>query len=625
MTEISQRTGRLIVGLIAILVSLQVLVMAAGVGGIGLMDTVRGYVDGEGEYTKAQQRAASALRRYVRTGEELALAQYRSQIAIPKNIALAHIILRAPEIPGHLARDLLTDARVHPADAGLMIAFYPVVASRDTFADAVTAWRRADNLIAEMQALAAEIVAFRPDVGDGAGARASAWLDRIDALDAQLTREQDRFSVAMGEAARMIRRWLIVGIVSGTAVLAGLGVWLGRRTLAQAAASEQTLIERQRRFQDLAECAADWFWETDTEHCFTYISERFEVVTGVPVEQMLGMTRQQGAWVDPGTGRTQGALRQLDAKMARREVFRDVEYEIPLADAVRTVRVSGKPVFDRSGAFLGYRGAGNDVTAEREAQRELKRSKEKAVEANKSKSEFLANMSHELRTPLNAIIGFSDMMKGEIWGPLDPRYAEYARDISASGSHLLKVINDILDLSKVEAGRIELAIEEVDLTAEVRSCFRFMEAAANRQEIQLVNAVPADFPTVLADPQRLRQIVLNLVGNAVKFSDPGGRVRVETALDGDLLDLSVCDEGIGIAANQIEKVLKPFGQADGSLARKHDGVGLGLSLVDRFAQLHGGEVRIESTLGQGTRVRVLLPGQAGAEPTAAPPHLKLVG
>ena len=242
-------------------------------------------------------------------------------------------------------------------------------------------------------------------------------------------------------------------------------------------------------------------------------------------------------------------------------------------------------------------------------EREAQAAWQAAERANRIKSEFLATMSHELRTPLNAIIGFSELMMGGAFGAIDnPRYAEYLTDIHRSGEHLLSLISDILDLSKAEAGRLELREEVVDLAETVGTALRLVSTRALRSGIALSATLSPDLPCLMADRRKLQQILLNLVTNAVKFTPPGGRVEItaEEAAKGGIT-LSVADTGCGIAKDDIPKALEPFGQVGRQAAREQEGTGLGLPLTRRLVELHDGRFTLDSVLGVGTIVTVWLP------------------
>ncbi|TPD57589.1 hypothetical protein FIV46_15870 [Emcibacter nanhaiensis] len=240
---------------------------------------------------------------------------------------------------------------------------------------------------------------------------------------------------------------------------------------------------------------------------------------------------------------------------------------------------------------------------------ELQKAKTIAIQANKSKSAFLANMNHELRTPLNAIIGFTEMIQKEAYGPIEqPEYREYVDIVNASGNHLLNVINAILDMSKIEAGKMEMREQECDIFDLVQQVSRMMTSTAGKKNIGLEMDLPDDLPDLCCDPTMVRQILLNLISNAIKFSPDDTVVSLTVRVtDCGNMEISVQDHGVGISRENIEAVVKPFFQVDGDLNRAQEGTGLGLSIVKAYLELHQARLDIESELGQGTRVIVTFP------------------
>ncbi|MGE0746792.1 MAG: PAS domain-containing sensor histidine kinase [Rhodospirillales bacterium] len=240
---------------------------------------------------------------------------------------------------------------------------------------------------------------------------------------------------------------------------------------------------------------------------------------------------------------------------------------------------------------------------------QLKRAKEAADAANRTKSEFLANMSHELRTPLNAVMGFAEVIKEQLLGPVGmPQYAEYARDIYASGAHLLEIINDILDLSKIEAGRFELTEERICVEEVATAVVRIVNGRAEARDIQLAAELPHTLPDIIGDKRSVKQMMLNLLSNAIKFTPKGGKVTLRAGLDAhEALWIAVSDTGIGIAPEHLEIVLAPFGQVDSALAREHQGTGLGLPLVKAMIERHDGHLELVSKVGAGTTARLVFP------------------
>jgi signal transduction histidine kinase len=220
-------------------------------------------------------------------------------------------------------------------------------------------------------------------------------------------------------------------------------------------------------------------------------------------------------------------------------------------------------------------------------------------------------MSHELRTPLNAVIGFSEMIMGEMVGPVgNQKYTEYAADINASGAHLLALISDILDLAKVEAGKADLHEETVDVSRVLKSCITLVRGRAEEASVEIECHTPSNLPPLYADERKLKQIFINLLSNAIKFTPPGGKITARTwSRPNDGYLLQVADTGIGIALADIPKVLSPFQQIDSDLDRKYQGTGLGLPLTKALAELHGGSLDLQSEIGIGTTVTVRFPAE----------------
>jgi two-component system cell cycle sensor histidine kinase PleC len=246
---------------------------------------------------------------------------------------------------------------------------------------------------------------------------------------------------------------------------------------------------------------------------------------------------------------------------------------------------------------------------------ELRESKERAEAASRAKSTFLANMSHELRTPLNVIIGFSEMLMGGHAGILPPKQREYVEGVQQSGTHLLTVINDVLDLAKIEAGKFELRlVERLRPEDLARSCVDLLRENARARLVDVSLDAKSDLPPIAADAARVKQILLNLLDNAIKFSPTGGAVTLTVRVaDAEAVEFIVTDNGPGMAVEEARIALEPFSQIDNRLARCHGGAGLGLPLAERLAGIHGGSLRIESETGRGTRVIVRLPQASAAD------------
>jgi cell cycle sensor histidine kinase DivJ len=249
-----------------------------------------------------------------------------------------------------------------------------------------------------------------------------------------------------------------------------------------------------------------------------------------------------------------------------------------------------------------------DISERKAQERTLIEARDAALSASRAKSRFLANMSHELRTPLNAIIGFSEVMTREMFGPVgSARYQEYSRLIHESGGHLLELINGVLDMSKIEAGKFELYEELFVLEDAVESAVRFVRMQAERGGVVLRTHIAPGARTIFADKRAIKQILVNLLSNGVKFTPRGGEVQVRVSVDARGLELAVSDTGVGIAPADVQRLGQPFEQVEGEHVRSKEGTGLGLALVKGLAAMHGGDAQLESVLGEGTTVRVRLP------------------
>ena len=273
------------------------------------------------------------------------------------------------------------------------------------------------------------------------------------------------------------------------------------------------------------------------------------------------------------------------------------------------VEIALSPVIDGKVVEKGHEVVAlfRDVTGRRDQENEMRAARKAAEAASEAKSRFLATIGHELRTPLNAIIGFSEMMTGDIGGELSPAHREYAELIHRSGSHLIEVVGMLLDMSRIEAGKFELATESFSPDALITPCLDMVDRLAREKQVRVLTQVQQSLPSIIADERACRQILINLLSNAIKFSHQGGMVTVALMRQGGFLNLSVSDLGIGMNQEAAARIGEPFFQAQDGLARRYEGTGLGLSIVKGLVELHQGSLRVASEAGNGTTVTVLLP------------------
>ena len=347
---------------------------------------------------------------------------------------------------------------------------------------------------------------------------------------------------------------------------------------------------------------------TSPEATILYVNPAFGRITGYETQEVIGQPLRflQGRGTPPDqTERLERALIQRRAANL----------------LLRSQRKDGKPfwndmhvnpILEDGGHVAHFVAFITDASPRIRAEENLREAKHQAEIANRAKSDFLANVSHELRTPLNAIIGFSEIMQMQMFGAIGHKqYAAYADDIHSSGKHLLSIINDILDLSKIEAGRYQLHIDTVDVEETFEDCARLVRERAENAGLQIVRQIDPGIPRLMADKRAVKQILINLLSNAIKFTPQGGAVTLDARPAGAAgwVALSVADTGIGIPPEQLDNALSAFGQVDNPFTRSQEGTGLGLPIVKSLVELHGGQFAIESAVGKGTKVTMVLPAQ----------------
>jgi PAS domain S-box-containing protein len=465
----------------------------------------------------------------------------------------------------------------------------------------------------------------------GAGGRGAAWTD--DTLVAWYQLRDFPFSVVVAAGPGIVeRRW------SGDAVRYGLMLGL----LALGAAVSLGLIHRQLRRRADADALLQGFIANpplimslrDASGRYLMANPRFCTVFGVDEAAIVGKRPSE---VFPGRRGARMDWEFDETVAAGRAVTFDVRTET--SEGERDLLVLRFPIYDGDRRLLGVGTVSIDMTERKQAEEGLRRSeanlrrqaaelellsqdnvrqREVAEMANRAKSEFLAHMSHELRTPLNAIIGFGEIIEKQIYGARWDKYGAYAEDIRRSGQHLLGVINDILDVSKIESGRYSISRERASLHDLVDSCLRLVRARATENHVRLDDRVPADLPPIQVDQQATKQVLLNLLSNALKFTPAGGTVTVEaeTGADGTLV-LRVRDSGAGIEPDHLGRIFEPFWHSASRIRHNSEGTGLGLTISKKLMELQGGDITIESEVGRGTVATISFPrGTLLAAPAA---------
>jgi PAS domain S-box-containing protein len=380
---------------------------------------------------------------------------------------------------------------------------------------------------------------------------------------------------------------------------------------------DQRLRDHQFYTRSLIESNIDALMTTDPSGIITDVNKQMELLTGCTRDELIGAPFKN-YFTDPE--RAEAGIKLV---LSERKVT-DYELTARARDGKETiVSYNATTFYDRERRLQGVFAAARDVTERKRLDQVLQEKNAELDQAGRLKDEFLANMSHELRTPLNAILGLSEALLEQVSGSLTPRQVKSITTISTSGVHLLALINDILDLSKVEAGKLELNPETVNVQEFCESCLLFVRTQAMHKNIGVAFEPDGRVAKFSADPKRLKQILVNLLTNAVKFTPEGGRIGLTVAAPegGDVVRFTVWDTGIGIAPENARKLFRAFTQIDSGLTRAQEGTGLGLALVAKLVELHGGSVALESELGQGSRFIVTLPQIAATAPAlkSAPP------
>jgi len=395
-------------------------------------------------------------------------------------------------------------------------------------------------------------------------------------------------------------------LVMLSAVLALLAGFLGWQLL-KVPRDRQALIAAERDYRSIFDNAIDGIYRSSPGGRQLRANPALVRLNGYDNEQeMLRSVNDIAAewYVEPG--RRAEFMRLLNeegqVENFESEIYRHKTRErIWISENARLVR-------DRAGRTLFYEGTVRDITELKQAGEELDIARKEAEAANSAKSHLLANVSHELRTPLNAILGFSEILAGEMLGPLGERYRDYAKDIHDSGLHLLSIIDDLLDLSKIEAGRLNLSEDIVDVVELFDTVSRFVRERASSAGLTMSIDLPADMPALKADRRAMRQVLLNLLSNSLKFTPAGGHIALEAIREPcGGIGFRVRDNGIGIAAGDIHRAMEPFGLINSSLSRRHTGTGLGLPITRALVELHRGRFELTSEPGVGTTATVYLP------------------
>ncbi|HEU0113874.1 MAG TPA: PAS domain S-box protein, partial [Thermomicrobiales bacterium] len=385
------------------------------------------------------------------------------------------------------------------------------------------------------------------------------------------------------------------------------GVVVNTRDVTERKAAAEALRQSEARYRAVVESQTELVCRYLPDSTLTFVNDAYCRFVGRTREALIGLP-----FLSLVPDDVREPLRRQIARLVAEGGEATWETRLPAPGGAVWHQWVDQAIGDDAGRVVEIQGIGRDITARKLAEQAMQEAKEAAEAANVAKSQFLATMSHELRTPLQGVIGYAEFLAQGSDGPLAPAQAEDVRAIQRNARQLLALIDDVLDFSRLEAGRLTLAIDAVDLADAIGRVVDVVRPQAAAKQIDLVVDVPAALPPLPADAFRLRHMLLNVVANAVKFTDRGG-VSISARRAGDRVEIVVRDTGIGIAPEALPHLFEEFRQADNRLSRRYGGSGLGLAIAQRLARLHGGAIRIDSALGEGTTVTIALPTAADGE------------
>jgi len=420
----------------------------------------------------------------------------------------------------------------------------------------------------------------------------------------------------------------LIGAMTATAYAAAMAMTMVMAAQLVQKRSENAVLPGDELYRLLVDNVSDMITRHDEKGRVLFASLGAKQLLGEPTQKVLG----DGLFERVHVADRPAYLTALSQCLANNAPTA-VELRVRHAGGIETARYVWAEMHCRP--MRGAHGAGlerlsivavtRDISDRKNQEAELVRTRDEADSANRIKTQFLANMSHELRTPLNSIMGFSEILNRELFGSLgEGRYRDYAHLIHESGEHLLNVVNDILDISKIETGKFKIVKEPVDLASLVESCCDVMRHTAEQKQLTLMVEVAPVLPALAADRRACKQMLLNVISNAIKFTNPGGSVRVSARALNGTVEIAVTDNGVGIAAAELPKLGNPFVQASNSRDASCEGAGLGLSVVKGLAKLHGGKLELRSTLGKGTTATITLPLTGRSESVETSPKTATV-
>ena len=612
-----------------LLLALSLVGALVGTAAISMMSAARAYVGGEGKWSRAQKSAVQALLLYLGDGDPAHFDSWQAAIAVPLGDRRAREELDRDTPDLRRVAEGFSAGQNHPEDIPAMIRLYRCCSSMPFMAASVSAWREGDRLLDGLAQLAAQAHALQ-----AAGASAEqrmALLQQVLVLDARLVALEVQFSAELGEASRLTVQVLTWSLIVSALVVGLGGYGLVRHRARREQLAVRALARSEALFRSLWQTTDDTVLIVGADNLVRFANPAADGLFGHPsgalTGQPLPMLIPERLRASHRTGMARhlsDGSRKLDWSGTRVPALRADGSEVPVEIRFARFEIEGEIL------FVGFL---RDITQRLHAEQEildansslerrvaertqdLVQANSRLLELDRLKSNFLAAMSHELRTPLNSILGFASVLHQGMAGPLTPEQQRQLGFIKGSGQHLLALINDVLDLSRIESGRMDMARDAFDLSDVAAEVHAHLRPLAERKGLALQLSVAQDVP-LLGDRRKTYQVLLNVAGNAIKFTERG-QVEIRVALEQGQACIEVRDSGIGIAPQHLQQIFHAFHQVDGGLARSHEGTGLGLHLTQQLLALMGGSIEVESRPGQGSLFRMRLPLQGPAPAAVA--------
>ena len=588
-----------------------VLLAALCIAGLEMLSAARAFVGGESLWSKARAQAVASLRDCVQGGDPAELRRFELALAVPLGDRRARLALDREPADLAAAREGFAAGGNDPDDIGGMIRLYRYFGATPFMREAVAAWIEGDRLIEELQGLGQRTARVIQDGADPAQRRA--LRAQIDELDGRLSGVEKRFSAALGAASRNTEHLLISAVVLLAGTLALTGAVYVQRALRRQQAQRRLLAEANRRWSLAADGAGVgvFDWTVGAPDCA--LDARARRLFGVdPQSEQVAVEALRAQVEEADRGALDEALRG-----GLREPGREFRHRFRVRSGPRWRHLEISALaMARPPAAPRMVGIVRDVGDEVE-QAELRLEKEAAERVAQMRMAFLSRLSHELRTPLNAVLGLAQLMRMERGDPLSAAQDHRIGIILDSGAHLLRLVEDVLDISRIDAGTLPVSTELVDLGDAVTTALRLIEPERARCEVQVEQVWPASLPLLRADRRRLEQVLVNLLSNGCKYNRRGGRLQVAAQALAGTVRVTVSDEGRGMDEAQCAQLFQPFVRFD--VQPGVPGTGLGLVIVKMLVELMHGRIEVSSTPGRGSRFTVELPAAASAPATAQAP------